>query len=215
MSTLFIDLETVPADDNFSEQDLRSVIPMSVKKEETINRYLTEKKDELISKLVKKHSLDPLLCKVVCLSYCFEDEQPQSITGKEQKIFEIFQNRIDEHLEEKGGSVEGIIVVGHNFKKFDGPIIYLRACKYNLQYVRRLVYGRKSIKDTMEIAAYNVYGQMLSLNRLCEYFGIESPKEEMDGSMVYQNYKEGNIEDISKYCNKDVEALVALYDKLT
>lgn len=216
MSLLFLDIETTVQDENITEEDLRAVLPKTIKKEETIQKKLIDDKDALKRAVIKKRSLDPYECKVICISYSFNAEIPQAITGAEDKILSILQTRCEEHIEEYGGSITGITMVGHNIKKFDAPILYLRACKYNLDGLKQLFhYTKKSTIDTMEYGAYFVHGKMVGLETLCKYFDIPTPKNEMDGSMVYDFYTQGKIEDISRYCNRDVEALISLYQKLS
>ncbi|RYF91972.1 MAG: 3'-5' exonuclease, partial [Chitinophagaceae bacterium] len=44
-----------------------------------------------------------------------------------------------------------------------------------------------------------------SLNLLAHAFGIDTPKDDIDGSMVWEVYwKEKNLERIVTYCQKDV-----------
>lgn len=216
MSLLYLDIETTVHDEKITEEDLRAVLPKTNKKEETIQKKLTEDKETLSRAIIKSRSLDPYQSKVICISYSFNGDKPQAIIGAEGQILSIFQTAILDHLEDNGGSITGISMVGHNIKKFDGPILYLRACKYDLDGLKQLLYfTKKNTIDTMELGAYFVHGKMPSLDTLCKFFDIPTPKDEMDGSMVYGYYKQGRIEEISRYCNKDVEALIRLHQKLS
>lgn len=216
MSLLFFDLETAVYEENITGKDLIKGVPAQYKKPESIKKYIYENRGQIEAKIIKQRSTDPFSCKVICLSFSFNGEEPQSITGKEDKILEIFQTKIQEHLKEHGGSITGISLVGHNIKKFDAPILFLRACKYGLDGLKQLLfYTRRDIKDTMESGSYFVHGAMVSLDRLCSFFGVPTPKTELDGSKVFKYYQEGKIEEIANYCNKDVEALIKVYDKLS
>lgn len=216
MSLLYLDLETTVYAETITEEELLESVPGNYKKPESVQKYLEENKSSIESKIIKKRSLDPFQCKIVCLSYSFDGEKPQAITGAEHSILEIFQRVIIEYLRNNGGSITGLSLVGHNIKKFDAPILYLRACRYNLDSLKQLLYfTRKEMHDTMEIGSYFVYGNFVSLDTLCSFFGLDTPKDEMDGSMVFKYYQEGKIEEIAKYCNKDVEALIDVYDKLS
>ena len=212
MSLLFLDLETVPANELITNDDLRGMVPGNYKKPESIEKFLNDNRAELEAKVVKQRSLDPYQCKIVCLSYAFNHEEIQAITGTEENIMKIFENRISEHLKEFGGSANGIHLSGHNIKEFDAPILFFRAVKYKLINLHSMLfYGRREMKDTMDFGTYYVYGKRVSLDTLCQYYGIPSPKGEMDGSKIYPAYKAGRIEDIAKYCNEDVEAERTLY----
>ena len=51
-----------------------------------------------------------------------------------------------------------------------------------------------------------------SLRLLTAIFGIPTPKDDIDGSMVADvYYNEKNIKRISNYCEKDVVATIRLY----
>lgn len=216
MSLLYIDLETSAYVDIIQEEDYLEFVPRNYKKDESIKKFIDDNKPELSKKIIKTRSLDPLQCKVICISYSFNGQKPQAITGKEETILEILQTKIQDYIKEEGGSITGLSLVGHNIKKFDAPILYLRACKYDLDPLKQLLYfTRRDIIDTMEMGSYYVYGHMVSLDSLCKFFRVESPKSKMDGSMVYDFYKQGRIEDIAKYCNEDVQALIDIYKKLS
>lgn len=213
MAYLYLDCETVPFNDQITEKELKDAVPGQYKKDESIEKYLKAHSVAIEEKIIKERSLDPLSAKVICISFSFNGEEVEAITGSEDYIFSTLNTRIIEFLD--GRAYTSLFPVGHNFKKFDGPIFYLRSCKYKITLLKQiLITQRTSIIDTMQMGAYFVHGEMLSLAKLCEYFGIPSPKNGMDGSKVYKAFKEGRIEDIANYCNKDVEALIALHQFL-
>lgn len=53
-----------------------------------------------------------------------------------------------------------------------------------------------------------------SLISVAACLGIPSPKEEMDGSMVSEYFWNGKLDEIEKYCIKDVETLIKVYMKM-
>ena len=53
------------------------------------------------------------------------------------------------------------------------------------------------------------------LDTLAKVFGLPTSKDEMDGSMVADYFKQGKIEEIKKYCMKDVELTRKVYYKMT
>jgi predicted RecB family nuclease len=55
----------------------------------------------------------------------------------------------------------------------------------------------------------------LSLEHLALAMGIPTPKDEIDGSQVYEFYKKGRIQEILDYCKKDIETTRAVYKKMT
>lgn len=218
MSLLFLDIETVPANDTITEEDLISSMPGTIKKEESKTKWLSENNDKngkAAKAIVKKRSLSHYECKIVCLSYSFNGNKVQAITGTEVLILTRLQDVIMEFLNTQSDG-SGLDLVGHNIKEFDAPIIFLRAAKYNLLKLHEIFYfGKKGMIDTMALGTYFDYKGKVSLDTLCAFFDIPTPKGEMDGSKVYDAYKEGRIEDVAKYCNKDVEALIHTYERLS
>ena len=45
-----------------------------------------------------------------------------------------------------------------------------------------------------------------SFDEVCYELSIPSPKDNMDGSEVHKYYWEGKLEDIKRYCEKDVNS---------
>jgi predicted PolB exonuclease-like 3'-5' exonuclease len=44
--------------------------------------------------------------------------------------------------------------------------------------------------------------------------GIPTPKDDIDGSQVHENFHLGNIERIKTYCEKDVKTMIDLMYKV-
>jgi hypothetical protein len=65
--------------------------------------------------------------------------------------------------------------------------------------------------DTSEIFAFGSWSQQkyLSLDLLSCSLGVDSPKEDIDGSQVNKTYwDDQDIERIKTYCEKDVETVI-------
>ena len=59
--------------------------------------------------------------------------------------------------------------------------------------------------DTMELWKFGDFKSYTSLNLLAHTLGIPTPKDDIDGSMVWEVYwKEKNLSRIVTYCQKDV-----------
>lgn len=68
--------------------------------------------------------------------------------------------------------------------------------------------------DTMELWKFGDYKSYTSLTLLAAVFGIPTPKDDIDGSMVGDVYwKEHNLNRIVTYCQKDVLTIAQLYRK--
>jgi predicted PolB exonuclease-like 3'-5' exonuclease len=50
--------------------------------------------------------------------------------------------------------------------------------------------------------------------KFCYELKIPSPKKDMDGSMIFQKYWNGELMEIKKYCESDVVASIMLGEKM-
>lgn len=108
----------------------------------------------------------------------------------------------------------------HNGKEFDFPYIARRMLVHGIKIPFLLDNaGKKPWEinnlDTMELWKFGDFKSFVSLNLLAHLFGIPTPKDDIDGSMVADvYYREKDIQRISTYCNKDVITLVQVLLKL-
>jgi len=153
----------------------------------------------------------------VCVSIGIWHDESARITSfygaNEEEILmntaKVLQNAAD----------KGLKITGHNVKGFDVPciakrIIYTSKSSHTVP-TNLMVFGKKPWEiayiDTSEVFAFGSWSQQkyLSLDLLACSLGIQSPKEDMDGSMVSEAYwVEGKIEQIKDYCERDVKAVV-------
>ena len=69
--------------------------------------------------------------------------------------------------------------------------------------------------DTMQMRKFGDYKSYTSLALLCGLFGIETPKDDIDGSQVSKVYREDHdLDRIVAYCVKDVIATAQVYERL-
>ena len=70
-------------------------------------------------------------------------------------------------------------------------------------------------KDTMEMWKFGDYKAYTSLALLCQILGIDTPKDDIDGSQVWRVYwVDKDLERIVKYCQKDVVTLTKIFLRL-
>jgi len=109
----------------------------------------------------------------------------------------------------------------HNGKEFDFPYLCRRMLVNGLKLPRMLdISGKKPWEvrhlDTMHLWKFGDYKNYISLETLAAIFKIESPKSDLDGSMIYDvYYREQDLVRIVKYCQQDVVTLARLYLKMT
>lgn len=109
------------------------------------------------------------------------------------------------------------ILCAHNGKEFDIPYLCRRMLvnKLPLPDVLQLS-GKKpwEIKhiDTLDLWKFGDYKHYTRLDLLAAIFDIPSSKEGIDGSMVNSvYYKENDLDNIRKYCLRDVEVTARIY----
>ncbi len=104
----------------------------------------------------------------------------------------------------------------HNGREFDFPFLCRRMLVNRIIIPDILKSGRKDmLLDTMEMWKFGDYKNYTSLDLLAYVFNIESPKDDISGSMISQVYYENkDIGRIVEYCKKDVETLIKVYKKL-
>ena len=113
-----------------------------------------------------------------------------------------------------------LTLVAHNGKEFDFPYLCRRMLINGLEIPKSLqLQGKKPWEianlDTMELWKFGDFKSFTSLNLLANLFGIPTPKDDIDGSMVADvYYRENDLNRIAVYCNKDVVTLVQLMLKL-
>jgi 3'-5' exonuclease len=114
---------------------------------------------------------------------------------------------------------KNIQLCAHNGKEFDFPYIARRMLINGIKLPKVLdIAGKKpwevNFIDTLELWKFGDYKSFTSLELLTKIFGIPTPKDDIDGSMVGDVYwKENNLERIVIYCEKDVLAIAQLYLK--
>lgn len=110
-------------------------------------------------------------------------------------------------------------LVAHNGKEFDFPYICRRMLINGIPIPSILdVAGKKPWEirhiDTMELWKFGDYKNYTSLNVLAKCFGIPSPKDDIDGSLVGHTYWQlKDLERIAVYCKKDIVTTARLLMK--
>lgn len=113
-----------------------------------------------------------------------------------------------------------VILCAHNGKEFDFPWIARRFLINGMQPPLPFqLFGRKPWEiphiDTMELWKFGDYRSFVSLELLAHVFGVPTPKDDIDGSMVSSIYHiEKDLPRIVKYCEKDVLTLANVFRKM-
>jgi 3'-5' exonuclease len=213
---LFLDIETVPEVQNFSELDETKQHLWGHK-----SQY-QRKEDETAEDFYERAGIWAEFGKIVCISVGYFKLQGDlrkfrvtSFFGDEIKILKDFKNLLISHFSETKH-----LLCAHNGKEFDFPYIARRMIIHNIELPHKLnLFGKKPWEvphlDTLELWKFGDYKNYTSLKLLTHILGIPSPKDDIDGSEVYRVfYKENDIDRIVMYCEKDTVAVAQIFLRL-
>lgn len=212
---LFIDIETVPQHPGFSE------LPEHF-------QHLWDKKssyfrneDQLAADVYERAGIYAEFGKIICISaggiIQKNGERFYKVksyyNADEKKLLSEFNNML-----EKFTSNPGKKLCAHNGLEFDYPYISRRTLINGLKLPRILdISGAKPweikdrLLDTLQLWKFGDYKNYTSLDLLCAVFNIPTPKDDIDGSQVAKvYYKDGDLDRIIHYCEKDTLALANL-----
>ena len=204
---LVLDIETVSQQSNYSELD-DEWQELWNKKTNLLN---TQEKTP--SQVYDRAAIYAEFGKIVCIGlgvFYAENEETKlkvkAISGdNEKEILEEFA-----HLLNTKFNTSNHILAAHNGKEFDFPFICRRMLINGIQIPAILdIAGKKPWEinhlDTMELWKFGDYKNYTSLNVLAKCFGIPSPKDDIDGSLVgYTYWQQNDLERIGTYCKKDI-----------
>lgn len=210
---LFLDVETVPQYEKH-EQMPEPFASLWEKK----SSFLI-KDEETAETLYKRAGIYAEFGKIICIScgVFTKDEtfRIKSFYGHDEK--EVLSGFVD--LLNKSYESGDKYLCAHNGKEFDFPFICRRLLINGMKLPSILdLRGKKPWEvmhlDTMELWKFGDYKSYTSLTLLAAVFGIPTPKDDIDGSMVGDVYwKEHNLNRIVTYCQKDVLTIAQLYRK--
>ena len=213
---LFLDIETVPEEATF---DLVHDEKKKLWEEKT--RY-QRKEDYTPEAFYHRAGIWAEFGKIICISvgyFVFKGIQRTfrvtSFYGEEATILQNFKTLLDTHYQSTNK-----LLCGHNIKEFDIPFIARRMLIQQITLPEKLnLFGKKPWEvahlDTMELWKFGDYKHFTSLKLLTHVLGIPSPKDDIDGSMVYNVfYNEDNLDKIITYCEKDVIAVAQVLLRL-
>ena len=209
---LFLDIETVPQHANYKD------VPERLKNLWNKKAGFLARNEESPEELYGRAGIYAEFGKIVCISVGF-------IHSDEIRLKSFYSHNEKELLQEFSELLTGFfgrndqLLCAHNGKEFDFPYIARRLLINGLPLPHLLdIAGKKPWEiqhlDTMELWKFGDFKNYTSLNLLTAVFDIPTPKDDIDGSMVYSvYYEENDLQRIMEYCQKDVVALIQLMRK--
>ncbi len=212
---LFLDIETVPQFPTYNDcpDELKALWEhkaLHLKKAET----------ETAGDIYSRAGIYAEFGRIICISTGFistnngvNELRVKSFFGHDEKI--VLTKFSD--LLNKSFATSDCKLCAHNGREFDFPYIARRMVINKVQLPVLLdTAGKKPWEvnhlDTMEMWKFGDFKSYTPLTLLAYSLGIPSPKDDIDGSMVWSVYwKDNDLNRIVTYCEKDVEALTNVY----
>lgn len=213
---LFLDIETVPEQESYTELNKDKQVLWEEK-----SQY-KRKDDFTAEEFYKQAGIWAEFGKIVCISvgfFSFEQDKRQlrlkTFHGDEKELLKAFKMLLERYFNRKE-----YLLCAHNGKEFDFPYIGRRMLINGIGLPDKLdLLGKKPWEvphlDTMELWKFGDYKHYTSLKLLADILKIPSPKDDIDGSQVRAiYYEEQDINRIITYCEKDVVAIAQIILRL-
>ena len=211
---LFLDIETVPQVPSFEDLDEDFQHLWTEK-----SRFVREKKGLEISESYAEAGVYAEFGKIIVIGVGYFS---QSFGERVFRVTSFYGDDETEVLSEFAKLLERFtnnpfrVLCAHNGKEFDFPYLSRRFLINRLPLPAMLdMAGKKPWEiphlDTLELWKFGDYKHYTSLKLLAKIFGVPTPKDDIDGSMVREvYYKENDLERIERYCRKDVITVAQL-----
>jgi 3'-5' exonuclease len=212
-SILFLDVETVPQYPTYNEA------PETIRELWDRKASFLAKDGETSEEIYPRAGIYAEFGKIICISCgLFTPEgnfRIKSFYGHEEKnVLSDFARLCDTSF-----SKPDRYLCAHNGKEFDFPYLSRRMLINGIRLPAILnTPGKKPWEvnhlDTQELWKFGDYKSYTSLNLLATIFGIPTPKDDIDGSKVWEVYwVENNLQRIVTYCQKDTLTVAQLFLK--
>ncbi len=212
---LFLDIETVPQFPAY-DQCTEELKALWDRKAENLKRAESESPADIYNRAGIYAEFGRIICistGIIRVQDGVASLRIKSFSGDdEKKLLTEFAGLLNNYFYKQEHRL-----CAHNGKEFDFPYLARRMVINNVAIPFILdISGRKpwevNLLDTMELWKFGDFKSYTSLTLLAYALGIPSPKNDIDGSMVWDVYwNERNLSRIVTYCEKDVEALVNVY----
>lgn len=215
-ATLYIDLETIPAQDDNAKSRVASTVkpPAQMKKADTIKAWEENDKPQAVADAIAKTSFNGAYGHVCCIGWAFDDDEPSTIiwpldVESEAATIHMFKSIAEQRV------TFAPVIVGHNVVNFDIRFLWQRAMVLGIRMPAWFPRDPKpwsgDVFDTM--TAFAGARDTISMDNLCAALGIPG-KDDMDGSMVAEAWANGEYARIASYCADDIRRTRAIHKKM-
>jgi predicted PolB exonuclease-like 3'-5' exonuclease len=209
MTTLYIDIETLPAawEDEQIDAHAAASVPGNYTKPESVAKWIEEHRQEawLRTALDWRHAR---ICAIGVIVEIGHDVQERTVAMLDEHGERKMLAELDAIMEQYAPDT----IVGHNVIGFDLPRLHIAAARTLPSLARRLADyrgHRHAVVDTMRLA---MGMERCRLGDLALALGLEGKSG--DGSQVWDLWLAGCRDEIAAYCLQDVEVTRAVYRAL-
>lgn len=215
---LFLDIETVPMAEEYKSLPDNFKVLWDKKSDQIRTKESESARQKGLDspeKLFIRAGIYAEFGKIICISAGYlrsKEFRIKSFFGDDEYVLlKEFSGMLEKHFSSKDN-----LLCAHNGKEFDYPYIARRMLINGLRIPDILnLAGKKPWEvahlDTLELWKFGDYKNYTSLELLAAVFGVPTPKENIDGSMVADiYYKEKDLEKIVKYCQRDTLTVAQL-----
>ena len=219
-NVLFLDIETVPQFSSHEQMPEEWKTLWSLKAQYLLRN---QEETETPATIYPRAGIYAEFGRIICIScgYITGSGADKKISIKsfygddEKAVLQAFSEMLG-----RWASDSAKFLCAHNGKEFDFPYLCRRLVINRLPMPPALqLSGKKPWEvnhlDTMELWKFGDFKSYTSLNLLAHALDIATPKDDIDGSMVWEVYwKERDIQRIVTYCQKDVITVAQIYLRL-
>ncbi len=211
---LFLDIETVPKYASWDEVPLEE-------QELFASKTMYQRKDSAPEEFYEKAGIWAEFGKIICISVAYFNKVDNKLrvtsfaNQNEKDLLIAFKKLIDTYFSKKEH-----LLCAHNGKEFDYPFIARRMLINRIELPKKLtIFGKKPWEiphlDTLDLWKFGDYKHYTSLKLLTHILGLPSPKNDIDGSEVYDvYYHQKDLNRIINYCESDTIAVAQVFLRL-
>lgn len=211
---IFLDLEVIPGCDWYMEEQATKVsAPANYVNPDAIEKWMVMQGNGKKEQARHATGLIPIYGQIICIGFAVNDGPVMTLYGTDEKdlIKRFYQELSDRKVQRHRW-------VGHNVVGFDLPYLWTRSVVHHLDSA---FLPDKQIKPWEMDKAFDTLYQLAgkdfkghSLGNVCKVFGIPDNYPDVDGSMIWDMYREGLAESIQQYCANDVCMTRQLFNRI-
>jgi len=223
----YFDIETIQTQRQDFIDDFAVTItpPANIKKAETLKAWEEDKKPALIEKAVSESVFDGGMGEIIAFSCAVDDGKIYNAyrtnESTEYDLLEAINEIFKVMFFSKHGNYDSqqqATWIGHYITGFDLRFLWKRFVINRIKPAVKIPYGAKpwdkEVYDTCIEWKGTSGKDKSSMDFVCKALNIEG-KNGMDGSQVYDYWKEGRYKEISEYCDSDVIRTREIYKAIS